>query len=88
MGLLKTKEGCSLPELFSRVGFDFHKQSMFVLIIGLLFNVSGEKVNLPMRSVFKANPLVFIVNNSCMYNAWLLAKLPALLSAPLCNVFS
>lgn len=66
-----------LPELFSCVGFDFHKQSMFALIINLQFNVSGEKVNLPMRSVFKANPHVFIVDNSCMYNTWLLAKLPA-----------
>lgn len=65
-----------MPELFSYVGFDFHKQSMFALIIDLQFNVSGEEVNLLMRNVFKANPPVFIVTTSCMYNAWLLAKLP------------
>lgn len=50
---------------------------MFALIIDLLFNVSGEKVNLPVRNVFKANPPVFIVNNSCMDNTWLVSKLPA-----------
>lgn len=44
-----------MTKLFSciHIGFNFHKQSVFALIIDFQFNVSGEKVNLVMRSVFK-----------------------------------